>query len=109
MMKYNQVFDRAGKPLDIVLENTAPGWHCETVTSDGVGHNCTLSTSEDNDEDNSKGFVKVLSYIGPIDVNDSLYLTGNEEYLKDWTCAWVDSKGVGHDCEWVDIIVIDDE
>lgn len=109
MLEYAQVFDKSGRSLDLVLEGASSGWHCETVDSNGVGHNCTLKTStEEESKGVSKRYIKVISHRKAIDVNDPLYLTGGEEYLKDWQCEWVDSKGVGHDCDWFDVIVTDD-
>jgi len=67
-------------------------WHCDTVDSDGVGHNCTLKTTTTQERSRNDGTLD-LTYsngIGPV---------------PDWTCKWVDTKGVGHDCDWIDIVI----
>ncbi|MDJ0808275.1 MAG: hypothetical protein QNJ78_15770 [Gammaproteobacteria bacterium] len=111
MMEYSKVFDRSGNSLDFVFEGRSEGkWHCETVDSNGIGHNCTMKTSS-NSEDNSRSkdnrLLKMVSYIGPVDVNEPFFLKGNEQFIKDWTCEWVDKDGIGHNCDWVDVIIVD--
>ncbi len=109
MLEYEQVFDKSGKPLDLILKGATPGWHCESVDSSGKGHDCTLTTSsKEESKGDSPRFLKVVSYRRAIDVNTPLYLTGEEEYLKDWHCKSVDQSGTGHDCDWVDVIITEE-
>lgn len=52
--------------------------------------------------------VRYVSYTLNDTDNEPLDLVGNENHLRDWHCEWVDAEGIGHDCTYIDVIVIEE-